>query len=489
MSKKILVVMPLYNSEKTVKAAIESILNQTHKDLMLTIIDDCSTDKSLEIAKKFESDPRVSIYKLSKNMGAYHARNAGLFLNKGLHWDYFTTHDADDVSLKHRYASVLSLFNKTKVVAVQDTFERVSLTTKESLGQSLSMAHATFRRSVFEKVGYFDSSTRFGADWEHWQRVKLFASKNGYTTAGVTEKVGISYVHKNNLTVQIPINSKPRIDYVDSATKKIKEMSETENLFNSYKLNKSGYSVIKKASTADAKNRYSLKLAVVTLTWQRIGNLTQTLSQLSQQSHKDFDVYVSNGNLNKQNKVDLICAGFSAKMSIKVSHDGNDLYSFRRLVLAEDLYKRGYEAVVFLDDDVSIGKFFIEECVNYFEPKTYQSWYAWKFGNTGEYYDRQRVADINDKVHYGGAGVSMLDLEVFKSKKMLKAPEYAHKIEDLWMSYVVDTSRGWKVKYLPVKDITLAGADSVALHKVVQGSEFTKTDFLQYLISSGWKFN
>ena len=478
--------MPLYNSEKTVKAAIESILNQTHKNLLLTIVDDCSTDNSLEIAKKFESDPRVSIYKLSKNMGAYHARNAGLFFNKDVHWDYFTTHDADDVSLKHRYASVLSLFNKTKVVAVQDTFERVSLDTKQSLGQSLSMAHATFKRIVFERVGYFDSSTRFGADWEHWQRVKLFASRNGYTTAGVTDKIGISYVHDNNLTVRVPINSKPRLDYVDSATQKIKEMSETGNVFNSYKLNKNDYAIIKKISSDAAKNRYGLKLAVVVLTWQRIGNLPQTLSQLANQSHRDFDLYISNANLKRENKVDLICASFSAKMPIKVSHDGNDRYSFRRLLIADKLYKNGYEAVIFLDDDVSIGKFFIEDCLNYFEPKTYQSWYAWKFGKSGEYYDRQRVSDINDKVDYGGAGVSMLDLSIFKSSKMLNAPEYAYKIEDLWMSYVVGTSKGWSVKYLPVSEVSLGGADSVALHKVVQGSEFTKTDFLKYLISKGW---
>jgi glycosyltransferase involved in cell wall biosynthesis len=487
MSKKILVVMPLYNSEKTVGAAIESVLSQTHKNLMLTIVDDCSTDNSLEIAKKFESDPRVSIYKLSKNMGAYHARNAGLFFNKDAHWDYFTTHDADDVSLKHRYASVMSLFNKTKVVAVQDTFERVSLFTKESLGQSLSMAHATFRRVAFEKVGYFDSSTRFGADWEHWQRVKLFASNNGYTTAGVAEKVGISYVHENNLTVRIPINSEPRLKYVEAATKNLKEISSSGNIFNNYKINKGSYRIVKKSPSSAARNRYGLKLAVVVLTWQRIGNLQATLTQLANQTHKDFDTYVSNANINKQGKVDLICSGFSARMSVKVSHDGNSLYSFRRLVIADRLYREGYEAVIFLDDDVSVGKFFIEDCINYFEPKTYQSWYAWKFGVSGEYYDRERVTDINEKVDYGGAGVSMLDLQIFKSKRILNAPKHAHKIEDLWMSYVVDTSRGWSVKYLPVKDVSLAGADSVALHKVVQGSDFTKTDFLKYLISSGWK--
>lgn len=490
MNKKtILVVMPVYNSEKTVRAAIESVLKQTHKNLLLTIVDDCSTDGSLDVIKKFESDPRVSIHRLSKNMGAYHARNAGLFLSKDLKWDYFTTHDADDVSLKHRYAQVLSILNKSKVVAVQDTFERMSLYTKESLGQSLSMAHATFKRIVFDRVGYFDSSTRFGADWEHWQRVKLFASKNGYTTAGVKEKVGISYVHENNLTVQTPINSKPRLDYVDSATKKIKQMSSTGDFLNSYKMNKDSYVTIKQASAPLASIKNNIKLAVVLLTWQRLNSLPQTLSQLADQTEKDFDVYLSNGNLKKSRKVDIVCANFYSRLSLKVSHDGNEMYSFRRLMIAERLYREGYEAVVFLDDDVIIEKFFIEQCLSHFEPKTYQSWYAWKFGGSEDYYDRQRVSDINDKVDYGGAGVSMLDLSIFKSSKMLDAPVHAHKIEDLWMSYVVDTSKDWSIRYLPLKGVSLGGADSVALHKSVQGSDFTKTDFLKYLMSMGWKIS
>jgi GT2 family glycosyltransferase len=482
---RILVVMPVYNAENTIRKAIESILNQSHKDLVLTIVDDNSTDNSLKIAQEFLSDSRVSIYKFNKNMGAYHARNLGLYVNKDFEWDYFTTHDSDDVSMKHRYAKLIEIFSKEKVVAVQDIFERQNLFTNKSLGQSVTMAHAIFKRSVFNKVGYFDSSTRFAGDWEHWQRVKIFAGSQGLTTAICQQKLGISYVHNANLTVIVPIDSEPRKKYVDSANKKIESILKNNKFYYSYKVSSKQYEKIKRASVLN--NATNVKLAVVLLTWQRLSRLPETLKQLSNQKNQNFDLYISNGNLSKANKIDSIVSQFSGNMQISVRHDGNDFYSFRRLLVAKDLYKAGYNAVIFIDDDVSFPPTFISECLVHYRPQTYQSWYAWKFDGSGEYYGRKRVTDVASLVDYGGAGVSMLDLSLFKLKVILDAPKEAYKIEDLWMSYVVSNTKNWSLRYLPLSNIVLAGADKVALHKEVQSSEFTKTDFLQYLIKRGWK--
>jgi len=235
----LLVIMPLYNSEDTVAQAIESILSQTYKNLRLIIIDDCSTDSSLKIAKRYLSDSRVHLYRNKENMGAYYCRNFGLYANKKMGWGFFTTHDADDVSFPDRYSLLIRfLYQKKMVLAVQDKFERVNYFTKKTISVSLTMAHAVFKRSVFDVIGYFEG-TRFGADWEHWARVVAFGQSWGFSTGSINEILGISYIHNNNLTVQIPIRSPKRTKYIASSKRNIQIM-RTNNYFRREFLHKDG---------------------------------------------------------------------------------------------------------------------------------------------------------------------------------------------------------------------------------------------------------
>ena len=85
--------MPVYNSEKYLKRAIESILNQTYKDIELIIIDDGSTDSSSDIIKQYvQMDKRVKVIS-QENAGVSTARNAGINMAIG-EWLYFM--DSDD---------------------------------------------------------------------------------------------------------------------------------------------------------------------------------------------------------------------------------------------------------------------------------------------------------------------------------------------------------------------------------------------------------
>ena len=218
--------MPLYNAEDTVEKAIESILNQTFKNITLIIVDDASTDNSLELAKRYLSDPRVSIYKNKINMGAYYSRNYGLFIGKDLEWTHFTTHDADDVSFSGRYKAMLKVMEKdSRVNAVQDMFDRIDTKTGNVVSSKLTMAHAVFDRSVFDSIGYFDL-VRFGGDWEHWRRLNALNMFNEYTRASSINRVnGESYIHDTNLTVLIPENSSRRMRYIEKSNKKILRVS------------------------------------------------------------------------------------------------------------------------------------------------------------------------------------------------------------------------------------------------------------------------
>ena len=105
---KISVVVPMYNVEKYLRLCISSILAQSFKDFELILIDDCSTDKTLEIAESF-SDSRIKILRNEKNLGNPGAvRNIGLEAAQG---DYIYFCDADDaifnIALKILYDTAI----------------------------------------------------------------------------------------------------------------------------------------------------------------------------------------------------------------------------------------------------------------------------------------------------------------------------------------------------------------------------------------------
>ncbi len=94
------VVMPVYNSDKYMREAIESILNQTFQDFEFIIIDDGSTDMSLEIALDYQKhDARIQVHCHEQNKGIVKGRNAGLQLAKG---KYIAWMDSDDISVPER---------------------------------------------------------------------------------------------------------------------------------------------------------------------------------------------------------------------------------------------------------------------------------------------------------------------------------------------------------------------------------------------------
>lgn len=238
----ILVVMPVYNAEETLEAAIQSVLGQQHKDLLLAIVDDASTDNSLEIAKTFLSDSRVTLFQNKINMGAYYSRNYGLHAFKDDSWTFFTTHDADDVSFSDRYKTIVRKFKSaSKYNGIQDTFDRINLLTGQTLSSKMTMAHAVFTREVFDQLGYFDN-VRFGGDWEHWQRLKLFnhTFDTKKQTFGIKKILGESYIHDKNLTVLIPETSIRRHQYIKRAGNKMKRMRTPSHFYFNYEPEK-GY--------------------------------------------------------------------------------------------------------------------------------------------------------------------------------------------------------------------------------------------------------
>ena len=91
---KISIVMTAYNMEQYIEQAMRSCLYQTHNDIELVVVEDCSTDNTLKIIEAIaKADDRVVVVKHEKNLGAGMGRRDGINAATG---DYFITIDADD---------------------------------------------------------------------------------------------------------------------------------------------------------------------------------------------------------------------------------------------------------------------------------------------------------------------------------------------------------------------------------------------------------
>ena len=87
------IIIPVYNAEKYLKKCLDSVINQTYKNLEIILVDDGSTDKSPEICDKYaEKDSRIIVLH-KENGGVSSSRNAGLDIFKG---EYLSFVDSDD---------------------------------------------------------------------------------------------------------------------------------------------------------------------------------------------------------------------------------------------------------------------------------------------------------------------------------------------------------------------------------------------------------
>jgi len=97
-SPKISVVIPVYNREKYVQSAVDSILSQTFSDFELLVIDDGSTDGSIAVVQSY-SDPRIRFVRNNTNLGVSATRDKGIQLARG---EYLAFLDSDDCAYPDR---------------------------------------------------------------------------------------------------------------------------------------------------------------------------------------------------------------------------------------------------------------------------------------------------------------------------------------------------------------------------------------------------
>ena len=121
--QKITVIMPVYNVENYLAEAIESVINQTYKNLEIILIDDGSTDKSGNICDEYEKiDSRIKVIH-QENKGLSGARNAGIEVATG---NYIMFIDSDDIFPKDACEKMLNYIEEKDADYVVGNYTNMS---------------------------------------------------------------------------------------------------------------------------------------------------------------------------------------------------------------------------------------------------------------------------------------------------------------------------------------------------------------------------
>ena len=116
MNPEVSVIIPTYNSEEYIAQALESVFNQTHRNLEIILVDDASTDSTVSIARSFITK-RLRIFTNSRNRGVSYSRNRGIKQAKG---KWIALLDSDDWYAPERIEQLLTAARNNSVDLIAD---------------------------------------------------------------------------------------------------------------------------------------------------------------------------------------------------------------------------------------------------------------------------------------------------------------------------------------------------------------------------------
>ena len=142
------VLMTAYNAEKFIKQSLDSILNQTYKNLEIIVVDDGSTDQTLLIVKNLQKlDYRIKVFQMKKNSGPSLASNFGIKKAKG---EFIARMDADDISFPNRIEKqVKFLIINPEVVLAGGQCILIDKDGKITGNKKFPLDHTTIYKSLF----------------------------------------------------------------------------------------------------------------------------------------------------------------------------------------------------------------------------------------------------------------------------------------------------------------------------------------------------
>ncbi|MBI4317895.1 MAG: glycosyltransferase [Chloroflexi bacterium] len=188
MTANVSVIIPVYNCERFIAEAVDSVLAQSFRDFELIVVDDGSTDRTAEVVKSY--GPRLTyIYQTNQERSA--ARNAGIRRASG---QYLAFLDADDIWLPQKLERQIEVFDRAPEIGlvhswayfIDGSSQRLTFGTRnlagspeagnrafESLlfGNFIASPTPVIRAQCVRELGPFDESLVHVEDWDMWLRI------------------------------------------------------------------------------------------------------------------------------------------------------------------------------------------------------------------------------------------------------------------------------------------------------------------------------
>tara|TARA_B100000965_G_scaffold282202_1_gene240044 strand:- start:30838 stop:31530 length:693 start_codon:yes stop_codon:yes gene_type:complete len=176
-STNISVLISVYNDEQRISHAIDSILDQTHENFELLIMDDYSTDETYAVCKDFEEkDTRIKLFKNNKNLGL--TKSLNVLIEKSNH-PIIARQDSDDISFPDRLNQQLNFMNSNNLdacttIAYTNTLKRRRPFLSQYLPQKFVMkyknpfVHGTLviKKDILSRLGNYNEKFYYSQDYK-----------------------------------------------------------------------------------------------------------------------------------------------------------------------------------------------------------------------------------------------------------------------------------------------------------------------------------
>lgn len=207
MNPKISIVLPCYNGAKMIGEAIESVIAQTYKDWELIIVNDCSTDNTLEVANSYAArDKRIHVYSNDKNSKLPATLNHGFREARGEYWTWTSDDNLLLPTMLEEMSAYLDAHSETGMV-VSD-FANINVDGNiisynkypdniqdKMLLNNCGGASFLYRSNVAKRIGEYNENLFLVEDYDYWIRMCF------NTTIAHYPKVLYKYrIHANSLT-------------------------------------------------------------------------------------------------------------------------------------------------------------------------------------------------------------------------------------------------------------------------------------------------